>query len=370
MAGNKRIKGGRVARRWVIGMAAVVLVAAGYAYDMMSDAGVFRTLHPHFSGKCTAIGGVVGVEDITIDGGGIAYLSSHDRRLWMKTGKADGAIYLYRAGSHAEPIKLPNDYKKPFHPHGLSLWKGRDGAPDRLFVINHPEESQKAMDPSTITSQVEIFDIRDDGLHHIRTMKPDENYSLNDVVAVGPDTFYASIDKGSLSAIGKKLELWGRLPKGGIAYGTINGMRFLKDGLTYANGIQASRDGKWIFVSETTGQRVRAYARDAETGALTEKASVDIPSGLDNIELADDGTLYIGAHPKLFAFTAHAKDPAKRSPSQVWKVSFDGKAFGKPKEVYLSDGNPLSGSSVAAPYKGGMLIGGVFDPLILDCDAR
>jgi hypothetical protein len=33
--------------------------------------------------------------------------------------------------------------------------------------------------------------------------------------------------------------------------------------------------------------------------------------------------------------------------------------------VYLNDGNPLSGSSVAAPYKGKIYVGGVFDDGVL-----
>ena len=34
-------------------------------------------------------------------------------------------------------------------------------------------------------------------------------------------------------------------------------------------------------------------------------------------------------------------------------------------QVYLNDGNPLSGSSVAAPYKGKIYVGGVFDDGVL-----
>jgi len=37
------------------------------------------------------------------------------------------------------------------------------------------------------------------------------------------------------------------------------------------------------------------------------------------------------------------------------------------EEVYLNDGTQLSGSSVAAPVNGRMLIGSVFEPFILDC---
>jgi len=37
------------------------------------------------------------------------------------------------------------------------------------------------------------------------------------------------------------------------------------------------------------------------------------------------------------------------------------------EEIYLNDGNPMSGSSVGAAYKDRLLIGSVFEPFILDC---
>ncbi|MBW2022428.1 MAG: hypothetical protein JRI51_06095 [Deltaproteobacteria bacterium] len=36
-------------------------------------------------------------------------------------------------------------------------------------------------------------------------------------------------------------------------------------------------------------------------------------------------------------------------------------------EVYLNDGTPISGSSVAAYFRGKLLIGSVFDPKFLVC---
>ncbi len=70
--------------------------------------------------------------------------------------------------------------------------------------------------------------------------------------------------------------------------------------------------------------------------------------------------------PPESAGPAFAKDPSSRSPSQVLKLTMDS---GEPKtaEVYLNNGDPLSGSSVAARWRDRLLIGTVYDPAFLDC---
>ena len=346
--------------------AALGAIAAVFVLDTVYDAGAFKTLEPHFAGTCEKVTGVIGVEDITTDqASGFAYLSSHDRRTWMKTGKADGAIYRYRPGSLATPLALPHDMTTPFHPHGISLWHSAEG-PDRLFVVNHPDERDGPMEEGGASSQVEVFDLLEDSLHHIRTVKTDGPYSLNDVAADGPDSFYASIDKGSETKLGRTIESFGRLKRGGIARGNEFSMWRIVDGLTYPNGLQVSADGTMLFVAETTGEKLIAFSRSPDGLTLKKIAETDIDSSLDNLEWDGDGALWIGAHPKALDFVAHAKDAANRSPSQALRVTFDGKDFAT-EEIYLNDGNPISGSSVASAYKNRLLIGAVFEPFILDC---
>lgn len=206
----------------------------------------------------------------------------------------------------------------------------------------------------------------DGTLEHVRTVSTDLPYGLNDVVAIDQDQFYASIDRGSLTPLGRTLEAYGRLKRGGVAYGDASGIRKIEGDLIFPNGIQLSPDGQTLFVAETTGERLLTYARDVDTNALTLISETEIDSGLDNLEWDEDGSLWIGSHPRAIDFPAHGKDATARSPSQVLKVSFDGESL-EVEEVYLNDGNPLSGSSVGAPYSKGFLIGAVFEPFILDC---
>lgn len=351
----------------------MLAVIGGLAIESMFSAGVFSTIEPHFAGQCTRVDGVVGAEDITIDvETGMAYISAMDRRTLAVTGEHNGGIYIYRPGSFATPLKFETDLNGPFHPHGIDLWKAPDDsdAKDRIFVVNHPIVQDENGEAPTTVSQIDIFEINDDTLNHIRTVNPTDPISLNDVAAAGPDSFYASIDKGSVTPLGLTLEVYGRLARAGVMYGNGNLMSRVAGDMIYANGIQISQDGKTLYVAETTGKRLSSFTISQIDGLLSPKADIEINSGLDNIEFDENGDLWVVGHPKTFDFLGHAANAAKRSPSQVFKVVWENSKM-IASEIYLNDGNPISGASVAAPIETSsgsrMLIGSVFEPFILDC---
>lgn len=360
-------------RKTLIGSGLVVAVVAGLVVETMHTAGVFRSIEPHFDGQCTRVDGVVGAEDITIDPEtGMAYISAMDRRTLIATGEHKGGIYIYRPGSFAAPIKFETDLDQPFHPHGIDLWKAPDDTDenDRIFVVTHPIVPGEDDAPGTPISQIDIFEINGDKLNHIRSVNPVEPISLNDVAAAGPDSFYASIDQGSVTPLGRTLEVYGRLARAGVMYGKDSLMTRVAGDMVYANGIQVSGDGKTLYVAETTGKRLSSFAISQIDGLVSSTAEIKINSGLDNIEFDDNGDLWVVGHPKTFDFLAHAGDATKRSASQVFKVTWENGEMAA-SEIYLNDGNPISGASVAAPAKTSsgerMLIGSVFEPFILDC---
>lgn len=347
-----------------IGLGAVVFVV-GYVMEMTISAGVFRSIEPHFSGTCTRVDGVVGAEDITIDPvTGIAYISAMDRRTLAATGDYHGGIYRYMPGSFEAPSLMSLDLETPFHPHGISLWKNKNGN-DRLFVVAHPPSDENPNDPKLATSQVDVFEIKGNSLTYIYTAKPSQAISLNDVAAVGPDSFYASIDKGSVTKFGQQIEQFGRLARSGVLYGKGTATKRALSELVYANGVQTDSTNGTLYVAETTGKRLSSYKIE-DDGNLTFLAEQDIDSGLDNIEIDENGDLYIVGHPKTFDFLGHAGDAAKKSPSQVFRINQTGDAFAV-KEIYLNDGKEMSGASVAAPVGDRFLLGSVFEPFILDC---
>ena len=85
---------------------------------------------------------------------------------------------------------------------------------------------------------------------------------------------------------------------------------------------------------------------------------------MDNIEIDNEGNLWVGSHPKLFDFVRHAKNIDNLSSSQVFKISINDDSV---SEIYLNNGKTLSGSSVAAFNNNHLLIGAVFENKFLHC---
>jgi len=83
-----------------------------------------------------------------------------------------------------------------------------------------------------------------------------------------------------------------------------------------------------------------------------------------------EGDLWIGCHPKLLTFVKYSKDPNALSPSQVIKVETQASGQYEIKKIYLNNGQPLSGSSVAAVFEDRLLIGSVFDEQFLLCNLQ
>ncbi len=336
----------------------IVVLAGGWlVYDLLKDAGQFKKIEPHFEGSIQKVEGVVGAEDITVHRpSGLAFISSDDRRAGW-SGK--GALYLYDLNAEApQPVELTRGFDQPFHPHGISLYQ-LDSVTVRLFVVNHRDAA---------TTTVEIFDWASDSLSHRQTIAHDRLRFANDLAAVGARSFYVTSDHGNTSALGRTLEEYLRLARAYVLY--YDGSQFTRvaGGIKYANGINLSADGREVYVAATTSGKIHVYDRDLETGTLTERTSLELGTGVDNIELDGEGNLWVGAHPKLLTFVEHAKDAQKPSPSQVLKITLFPNDTFQFQEVFLDDGTRLSGSSVAAVYGNKMLIGTVFDPHFLVCE--
>jgi len=347
-----------------VGWGSLILGLAMGAYlgDFFADAGAFRSIEPHFAGRCQEVAGVIGAEDIVFDPeSAVAYLSSTDWRALNEGRDGAGGIYAYAPAGDGPPRRMETNIEGPLHPHGLSLLR-RDGEV-RLFVVNHPTRAE---------SRVEIFTVEGDRLAHQRTVEGEALLSINDVAAVGPESFYATNDAGTRADDGlRAVESYLRMPWANVIYFDGRQARVVAEDFAYANGIALSEDGHVVYVSETTGQRLHAFARNLETGALGTRQSLRIPSGLDNLTVAADGALWMGSHPQLLAFVAHAGDPSKLSPSQIFRVPAEGTELGEPEEIYLGDGSELSGSSVAVPVgPSRFLVGSVFEPHFLDCRRR
>ena len=185
----------------------------------------------------------------------------------------------------------------------------------------------------------------------------------NDVVAVDKDKFYVTNDHGTRGGIMRTLEDYLLIPWSYILY--YNGQTFTKvrDGINYANGINISNDHSKLYVACVTGRELLSF-KIKEDGSLSLADRLNLKTGIDNIDVDEDGNLWIGAHPKLLAFVAHADDSTKHSPSQALKLTPSGNSFAA-EEIFLDDGKMISGSSVAVRYKNEVFVGVVFERKLL-----
>jgi arylesterase/paraoxonase len=333
-----------------------LVALVGWAvFDLLRDAGTFVTIEPHFDGRCRPVSGMPGPEDVTIHPeSGIAFVSSSDRRARRAGKPTRGAIYaLDLEADDPEPTELTRDFDAAFEPHGISLFRDRDGSAS-LFVVSHPGERHV----------VEIFDVVEGALVHRETVRGELLRSPNDVFAVGRRQFYVTNDHRHPPGIQRTLEDFLRRAISDVVFFDGEAFRVVADGIAYPNGITGDASGTEVFVASTTGRAVLRYERDA-TGELTLRERFFAGTGVDNLETADDGTIWIGAHPKLLAFLANARDPESLSPSQV--LSLD-PGTGTFEEVLESDGADLSTSSAAAVLRSRLVVGSVFESHVLVCE--
>jgi len=343
---------------WIIGGVILTAIVA-FVLKTFYDAGEFKNIVPHTSGPCQTVGGVLSSEDITIHPQtGMAFISSDDRRPWFQGGKGrQGAILGYDlTASSPALVDLTVDFQKEFHPHGIGLFVDKAGATS-LFVVNHTQEGHF----------VEIFDLEQGKLVHRKSIQDPLMISPNDVIPVDREAFYVTNDHGSGSRWGRMLEDYLQLARSNVLYYDGKVFRKVAGDLAYANGVNQSADGKTVYVAATVAKKVYIYNRDGDTGALSLLDEIPVGTGADNIEVDSQGNLWIGAHPKLLTFVKYAKDGQTLSPSQVLQVNPHGPPPYRVKEVYLNDGSPLSGASVAAVFGNRLLIGSVFDDRFLIC---
>ncbi len=338
------------------------LAAAGvWVYFFLHAAGVFLNIDTKAVGVCTPVngGGVVGVEDIAVDGEtSLAYLSGYDRRASIAGQKVRGAIWTYALNISndvpvdATAIALPGG----FQPHGISLFRGSDGR-KTLFVINHAGGKHS----------IEMFDVNGALLSHRRTVTGAGLVSPNDIVGVGADWFFVTNDHANVSGLMRTAEDFGRLPLSTVQF--FDGREFSTalSGLGGSNGINISADGRSLYVSAASERRVYVYNRDPQTNSLAPRASIDVPGFADNIDVLANGDLLLGLHSKILDFLAHVGDAKKLSPSHVMHLKADGKGSFVAETIYYNMGEEISGASVGASAGKRLLIGAVFDPKILNC---
>jgi len=307
---------------------------------------------------CTPVVGVPGVEDAESDPvTGLAWLSSMDRRERRENADVRGEIKSFDPDNPLDPSSWRDrtgGVPAEFEPLGVDVYA--DGRTHRLFVINEADSSVLIY---TITGQGDLALI--DTLHDARLTSP------NEIVAVGPKSFYvsnstASSFKSPLSGV----EFIAGLGNGSILYYDGNSWSEAARGLKFANGLAVSPDGENLYLAEMGGKLVRVYDRDPRLGTLQQERVIRLDSFPDNLTWGAGGNLLVGAIPKPLQFAAHVSNDEKTAPSQLFRID---PASGEVEMLYLDDGSRLSGLTVGARIGGKFLLGSFAENKFLLCDS-
>jgi arylesterase/paraoxonase len=127
---------------------------------------------------------------------------------------------------------------REFNPHGMGHWVGENGT-YYLYVINHRLSGDV----------VESFEYKslEKKLIHRKTFSSSLFCNLNDVVVVGVDQFYASMDHYFTNPYLILLETHLRVALGCVVYyDGVKGM-VASENLKYPNGITKSKDGRSVW---------------------------------------------------------------------------------------------------------------------------
>lgn len=346
-------------KKILIGTLAIVIVICAAGGLFLYNA-VNADVDEHFAGSCEAIELPGSGEDIQIDRDyGMAYLSVLDR-----LGVAQGAeiepgmvmrVDLNRKPYTAEPALMDGP---TLHPHGLSLYK--DGSGRLLFVINHPKDranGSEAIEKYTETAP-------GSGLYrHAETFASPLITRANDMVATGPRQFYVAQDVDRTSGDTQTQ----------LVYFDGNEYRSVADDIESGGGINVSADGSTLFISETGGKVVRV-ARLSENGDIESSSKIALQTSPDNIDVAADGSLWVGGHSNVVALAMHFIMGSK-APTQILRITDaqeNAWANAQVEEIYLNAGGEISAGSGGATLNNSagnkLLIGSITARKILACE--
>ena len=306
----------------------------------------------HFAGTCTDFSMNGSGEDVQIDlERGLAYISLFDRQGYANNIQVPPGDVLV-----LDLTKTPLESKSAIvdgpelQPHGISLFIDQTGQ-RHLFVINHPEERD------TGTEKIErYFEDSPGRFEHVETLTSPLIIRANDLVAVGERQFYVAqdVDRSSDETVTN------------LVYFDGDEYSVVANDIESSGGINVSSDLTTLYVSETNGKRIRILSRNSADGSVTRIKNISFDSYPDNIDVAEDGSLWVGAHSDTLALVLHFIN-GSNSPTQILRIDPD-----EPEpvieEIYLNDGEEISAGSVGATYGSRLLIGSITAKKLLICD--
>lgn len=318
--------------------------------NIFVSTGFFRPIENNFNGTILKEINLPGVEDITISQiDSFAILSSTNRKKIPNPNQQLGGLYfLDLKNNNYNPIHLTKNFKKPFAPHGISIFK--KNSVYTIAAINHTKEGEF----------IEIFKLINQKLTHYKTLKHELIFSPNDLVLLDENRFYFTNDHKYKDGLGKLAEDYLGLAISNIVY--FDGENYIKvaNGIAYANGINLDVKRNLLFVASPRKFLIKVYQKN-DANSLTFIEDIDSKTGVDNIEFDTENNLWVGSHPNLLHFASYAKGDKEISPSEIIKINYQQKGKYSVEQIYIEDGSKMSASTVAAPFGNLILTGNVMD---------
>ncbi|KAM8982327.1 serum paraoxonase/lactonase 3 [Sarcophilus harrisii] len=311
-------------------------------------------VHPVEPPNCHLVPGLDnGSEDIDILPSGLVFLSTGLKYPGMPSSAPDkpGAIFLMdlkeeEPRAWALPIRNSFDVQS-LNPHGISAFVDKDSTV-YLYVVNHPHKK----------STVEVFRFEGDALFHLKTIRHELLFSVNDLVVLGPEEFYATNDHYFTNEFLAQLELFLDLQWTNVIYYGPGQVKEVAAGLSFANGITISPDKKYIYVAAVTAHSIHVMKR-LDNENLTQEKVLHLGTLVDNLSVDPaTGDVWAGCHPNGMKLLLY--DPTDPPGSEVIRIQ----NILSPKPivttVYANNGSVLQGSTVAAVYNQKVLVGTLF----------
>lgn len=333
----------------------IILVLAlfsllGFVANILITTGFFRSIENQFDGSILKSIDLTGAEDIMVSfSDSFAIISSTDRGAFpAKTVESGGLYFMDLKDPNFEITPLTTSFQKDFAPHGISMIKL--DSTYKVMAINHVGDKD----------YIEEFLLNGKTLIHIKTIEDPLFISPNDLVIIDEEKYYVTNDHGYVKGMGKFFEEYLGLAVSNVIYYDGKEHSIVAKNIAYANGVNYDADRNLLFVASARGFHIQVFER-AGDGTLSLVEKIKCGTGVDNLEFDEEGHIWTGAHPNLLRFSAYSKGQKETSPSEIIEIDYQGKADYTVNQVYVSNGQDMSASSVAAPFGDVILFGNVMD---------
>jgi len=347
---------------------AILAVSIALTIKIMMDLDINKVIYNHAPGKCRYVEGIgEGSEDIILLSNGLALISSGIYMPVSSVKKPPGKIYMYDPShetAKAEPLTIKGTEAEgwkadDFFPLGITVWEEKGET--TVYVIN------------SFTKQIQVFQLKinEKQLIHKKNLDHPSITNPNNVVAIGRDKFYVTNFIHFSHPLGFAVEFSQKLPFGSVWF--YDGTQFVQvlDGLRGPNGIAVSKSKKHLYLATHMDEQLRVYKilSSPVNVNLSLIKSIDLYTGVDNVNIDPQGAVWIGAHPIAYKSILYMYDSKTyKAPSQVLKITFnEDHSTWRVEEMYADDGDQLMGSATAIVTANGqkVLIGTVMDKTLI-----